>query len=408
MKETSVSINHGAQNGIDTSFEEITGEYILKGNFYHDVAFAVSDVDAIPEKLIEDMTLFASHQYKKLIQKFYIKKYGDESNIEQYGHPEYAYLINYDGERRAITIRGYFASYDDVTKKIKQFKECFPKEKPVNPSIVSISFWSAGATAPNETTRKIKAPSWDDIKCNYPASINLELEEIMKMKPSDTLSGSRLMLWRGDPGTGKTWAIRSLAMEWRDWCNVHYVIDPERFFGDANYMIGLMNAVPKPNDNNEAYRDYGDIITGDDYIQDENIFNVNKPIWNLLILEDSGNFISLDASQRSDGGQALSKLLNLSDGLLGQGINLMILITTNEELDKIHVAVSREGRCLSNLSFGAFTKDEAIKWLQQKNHDFDVEDIPQNLILANLYSKIGKKKHATIKNAAPSKRMGFR
>jgi len=40
--------------------------------------------------------------------------------------------------------------------------------------------------------------------------------------------GGRLLLWTGPPGTGKTYALRTLAWEWRRWCSFHYVTDPRR------------------------------------------------------------------------------------------------------------------------------------------------------------------------------------
>ena len=50
--------------------------------------------------------------------------------------------------------------------------------------------------------------------------------------------------------------------------------------------------------------------------------------WRLLILEDAGELITADA--RAMSGRALSRLLNVTDGLLGQGTRTMLLITTNE------------------------------------------------------------------------------
>jgi hypothetical protein len=46
--------------------------------------------------------------------------------------------------------------------------------------------------------------------------------------------------------------------------------------------------------------------------------------WSLIILKDAGEFIAMDS--RHQYGQALAKLLNLSDGLLGQGQKLLFLI----------------------------------------------------------------------------------
>ena len=39
----------------------------------------------------------------------------------------------------------------------------------------------------------------------------------------------QLILWYGEPGTGKTFGLRALAWQWREWCEFHYVTDPETF-----------------------------------------------------------------------------------------------------------------------------------------------------------------------------------
>src|SRR5260370_30164255 len=75
--------------------------------------------------------------------------------------------------------------------------------------------------------------------------------------------------------------------------------------------------------------------------------------WRLLILEDSGEMMRIDAKKSL--GQGLSRLLNISDGILGQGTRTMILITTNEELGKLNRAITRPGRCLSEIRFDLFT-----------------------------------------------------
>lgn len=55
--------------------------------------------------------------------------------------------------------------------------------------------------------------------------------------------------------------------------------------------------------------------------------------------------------------------MNLVDGLIGQGLRIGVLITTNDPLSGIHPAVSRPGRCGAAVSFDAFDKDEAREWL---------------------------------------------
>ena len=68
------------------------------------------------------------------------------------------------------------------------------------------------------------------------------------------------------------------------------------------------------------------------------------------MLEDCDELIRGEAKQST--GQALSRLLNLTDGLLGQGRNVLVAITTNEDLARLHPAVVRPGRCLAQIEVG--------------------------------------------------------
>ena len=85
------------------------------------------------------------------------------------------------------------------------------------------------------------------------------------------------------------------------------------------------------------------------------------PRWRMLVLEDTGELLSIDAKERA--GQGLSRLLNAVDGLLGQGSRVLLLITTNEELGALHPAVTRPGRCASQMEFLPLSPAEAKGWL---------------------------------------------
>jgi hypothetical protein len=88
--------------------------------------------------------------------------------------------------------------------------------------------------------------------------------------------------------------------------------------------------------------------------------------WRLVILEDAGELIAADA--RAIAGQALSRLLNVADGLLGQGTRTLLLITTNEPVGRLHPAARRPGRCLADIEFTSLTASEANAWLHARGH----------------------------------------
>jgi hypothetical protein len=87
----------------------------------------------------------------------------------------------------------------------------------------------------------------------------------------------------------------------------------------------------------------------------------NDDRWRLLVLEDTGELLSTDA--KAESGQGLSRFLNTVDGLIGQGVRALVLVTTNEHLRHLHPAVARPGRCAERVEFRALTANEAAAWL---------------------------------------------
>ena len=76
-------------------------------------------------------------------------------------------------------------------------------------------------------------------------------------------------------------------------------------------------------------------------------------------------------------------LLNVVDGLIGQGLRVLVLVTTNEEIRKLHPAVARPGRCAANVEFKPLAADEAAAWLERHGV---AERVDRPTTLASLYA----------------------
>lgn len=130
------------------------------------------------------------------------------------------------------------------------------------------------------------------------------------------------------------------------------MLDPEALFGrDAGYFVS--------------------VLFDNDDDDDDDDRKVGPDKTRLLVLEDCDELLSADAKARS--GQGLARQLNLVDGLIGQGLKVAVLITTNEPLSGFHPAVSRPGRCGVVVSFELFTGDEGSEWLIKQGSEARAE-----------------------------------
>ena len=322
------------------------------------------------------------------------------SAVAEYGYPEYAYAQRITGlneldehtldallpEGSRIIRRGFFTNtrrqeavvaFDDalVTVDIRaqhvwmcvaardidsamavlaRFDGVIPQRasaSEADPEVPVVIWTQAGAEQHQGRSKPFKAVPWDEAGSSYAPGTAAAIEPLLDLTPSGS---GRLLLWHGVPGSGKTTALGTLAWAWREWCAVHYVVDPEAFLGDPEYLLTVL--------------------------LDQGTFG--KP-WKLIVLEDTGELLSPQA--KSHTGQGLSRLLNVTDGFLGQGSDTVLLITTNEPLESLHEAVARPGRCIAAVEFEALPVDLARKWLCDHGAAEAAEGVSGAMTLAELY-----------------------
>jgi hypothetical protein len=210
---------------------------------------------------------------------------------------------------------------------VDQITDQVPEAPVLEDDGVMLWLWHHNGMSGNSTSKKIKAPAWTEVERNYAGNAADPLAKTMKVEKPET--GGKIILWHGSPGTGKTSAILTLMREWKGWCEFNYISDAEILFRNPSYLMQVATS-------------------------DDNNFR-------LVIAEDCDTFLRPDAQNDSNSG--LGRLLNFSDGILGQGCNTLFLLTTNIRMDSLHPALTRPGRCFSQVEFPKFTHQEMVDWL---------------------------------------------
>lgn len=219
---------------------------------------------------------------------------------------------------------GYFT--DNEAMLVKILSDISKESEDLSDSEVMVKFCYQTNGGWTFYERSIDVHTWSSVEKNYPQSSQLELKQLSEISSIEESEG-RILIMHGPPGTGKTNYLRSIMHSWKSWADFYVITDPERFLNDPTYLVGLLT------------------------------FDASK--YKIVVLEDCGDLIRADRAQ----GNAFSRLLNLADGILGQGQKVAFILTTNEHINNLEPALTRPGRCLATLELGPFDEVEASQWL---------------------------------------------
>lgn len=239
----------------------------------------------------------------------------EDSRIIVLEGPDKAYYIYASYQYNGYSCTVYGRNREQVAELTKRCMFRVKRRQSSDPNKARMAFWYMSGEGPEHNYRDIDIRPWDVIARNYSKRVQPDLCDLMTTT-ADTVSG-KMLLFYGPPGTGKTTLIRSLASEWRKWCDFHIIMDPDVMLNNGSYITqAVLSESQKP--------------------------------WKMIVLEDCGELIE-DRPANAGSNQGLARLLNLTDGILGQGKNILMCITTNEPVAKLNPAVMRAGRCLANL-----------------------------------------------------------
>jgi tRNA A37 threonylcarbamoyladenosine biosynthesis protein TsaE len=187
----------------------------------------------------------------------------------------------------------------------------------------------------------VKLPT-NNIENNYNDDVKELGEKVIN--ELNTTNNKGLVLLYGKPGTGKTSYIRYLSTQ------------------VSKRMIFLSPEVSQ-------------------YISSPEFITFLSSYTNsILIIEDAENVIK---TRKAGGSSAISNLLNLTDGLLADCLNIQIICTFNTDVSQIDSALLRKGRLIAMYEFKELNKKKAKELALSLNKPVIIEN---DITLAELYN----------------------
>ncbi len=200
-----------------------------------------------------------------------------------------------------------------------------------------------------------------DLDLNYGKGFTHIHETIAKRLNNNNDKG--IVLLHGDPGSGKTTYIKYLT---------NCVTDKEIIFVPPSMaeVLSEPSIIPFLMDHKNS----------------------------ILIIEDAEKVISDRKLNGSSAG--VSNILNLTDGILGDCLNIQIIATFNMEKEKIDEALLRKGRLIAEHKFGKLSVDDSNKLLEHLNKNHTTIE---KMTLSDIYNI----DEETIKSEDNSGKIGF-
>lgn len=160
----------------------------------------------------------------------------------------------------------------------------------------------------------------------------IEVDKLIKARLAKQ-ADKGIVLLHGLPGTGKTTYLRHLIG----------TLNKKVLFISPTMAESLMNP------------DLLDLL----------IDNPNS----ILVIEDAENII---VDRKYNPNSSVSNLLNLSDGLLSDCVNVQIICTFNSNISMVDTALMRKGRLIATYEFGKLETHKARRLSQQLGFDYPI------------------------------------
>lgn len=246
----------------------------------------------------------------------------------------------------------YFFSLKERIEKIflevKKLEEFEPPAKPVN-YIYSFSR-RTGFSPEIRVLGEINVPFVGE---NYSEEIESEYEFITNKLTAKNPKG-RLLILDGLPGTGKSYFIRNLVTS-----------------GAQKATFILLDYESAAS------------VSGSELLNVLLNFKLKRTNPLIFIIEDADHFLH---SRNENNMSVISSLLNMTDGILGEALDIRIIASTNIPLQNIEAALTRSGRLIQQLKFDLLMPSRASQLYYKLTGE--KMEFEQALPVCEVYAKI--------------------
>lgn len=321
MQKTDLTLNYVGQVPFDltqTSVKMgISDVFAERTGYINECMLFVVHFNSIPNFVVEididchKANLWFSEQYKDEIKDIYYNKRYFKRNKKAELDDIFYFLFEdliVDFDTNASIVRFLYRKtqlfiVEEIIHSIKKFRKRKQKEKPeIYLLINSPKGMETKALQITKPKLKIEDNYNDDFK---------EVHQII-LKRLSRKNDKGLVLLHGKPGTGKTSYIRSLISSLKK--NVIFL--PPNMAKEITNP-GLISILIENPDS-------------------------------IFVIEDAENIV---VDRNSDGSSPVSALLNISDGLLADCLNIQIICSFNTDISKIDSALMRKGRLIASYEF---------------------------------------------------------
>jgi hypothetical protein len=226
-------------------------------------------------------------------------------------------------------LRVFSSSFQRARSKFNQILSAHrASEVPEKASFEIIKLESKGLYSSRTINlRRARAQSEQELRLHYGLDFLPWMESVLRVM-AEKCAGIHLL--RGEPGTGKTSFVRHLVQVLR-----------------ASHRFYFLPSYEYPRVGNGALIEF---------FHEEQDDHPNLQF--VIVMEDAEAVLM---PRKIDTGFSVSALLNLADGLLGEGLNLQFICTVNCEIEELDAAIVRPGRLRTARDFRLLTHSEAIE-----------------------------------------------